>query len=97
MDDIWKDDGLQLLDSIAANAMRSSGSRETASKVMNEAIKVTKKISTFPNCGTKFTNQAGDDRYYTTFWNGCVVVWLIDNDGPLILGAWRSLPQPFKS
>jgi hypothetical protein len=89
----WTKEGWELLESIAINAYAFTGFRSSALRVMEEAKFVCELVETSPGIGKKMKNIFDEDRFWHTFHDGKILIWRMDEDGVLFVGAFYSLPE----
>lgn len=89
----WTKEGWELLETIALNAYLFTGFRASALNVMEDAQRVCKIIESNPGIGKKIKNIFGEDRYWHPFHDGKILIWKLDKNEVLILGAYYSLPD----
>jgi hypothetical protein len=93
MQNYWTENGWELLKIVAKNAALKSGFPSTVVKVVKDALELTLRISKFPHSGKHIKNVYGEDRYWSVFNEGKVAIWKIENDAPVFVGAYSSLPD----
>lgn len=90
----WTEDGWELLEGIALNAYAFTGHKTSASNVMSDARRVCKIVEANPGIGKQIKNIFNEDRYWHPFHDGKVLIWKLDDEGVLFVGAFYSLPNP---
>ena len=88
----WTQEGRELLETIALNAYLFTGFRASALNVMEDAQRVFKIIEANPGIGKKIKNIFGEDRYWHPFHDGKILIWKMDDQGIIFVGAYYSLP-----
>jgi len=89
----WTEDGWQLLEGIALNASVFTGFPSSGKKVIEDALRVCKLIEQNTGIGKNIKNIFDEDRYWHPFHEGKVLIWKLDDEGPLFIGAYYSLPE----
>lgn len=89
----WTEDGWQLLEGIALNTSVFTGFPISGRKVIEDAHRVCKIIELNPGIGKNINNIFDEDRYWHPFHEGKVLIWKLDDEGPLFIGAYYSLPD----
>ena len=88
----WTRDGWELLEGIALNAYAFTGHKTSAFNLINEAKRICNLVEANPGIGKNTKNIFNEDRYWHPFHNGKVLIWKLDDDGVLFVGAFYSLP-----
>ncbi len=88
----WTKDGWELLEGIAFNAYAFTGFKASALRVMTDANRITNLVVANPGIGKNIKNMFGEDRYWHPFHDGKVLIWKLDDEGVLFVGAFYSLP-----
>ncbi|MFA6236062.1 MAG: hypothetical protein WC635_01940 [Bacteriovorax sp.] len=89
----WTEDGWQLLEGIALNTSVFTGFPSSGRKVIEDALRVCKLIELNPGIGKNIKNVFDEDRYWHPFHEGKVLFWKLDEEKPLFIGAYYSLPE----
>lgn len=89
----WTKDGWELLEGIAFNAYSFTGFKMSALKVIEDANRVCSIAEANPGIGKNIKNIFGEDRFWHPFHDGKVLIWMLDDEGVLFLGAYYSLPD----
>ena len=89
----WTKDGWELLEGIAFNAYAFTGFKMSALKVIEDANRVCSIAEANPGIGKNIKNIIGEDRFWHPFHDGKVLIWKLDDEGVLFLGAYYSLPD----
>lgn len=90
----WTKDGWELLEGIAFNAYAFTGFKASALRVIEDAKRIGNLVEANPGIGKNIKNIFGEDRYWHPFHDGKVLIWKLDDDGVLFIGAFYSLPNP---
>jgi hypothetical protein len=88
----WTKDGWELLEGIALNAYAFTGFKASALKVMEDATRVCGIVEANPGIGKMVKNVFGEDRFWHPFHDGKVLIWKLDDDGVMFVGAYYSIP-----
>lgn len=89
----WTEDGWQLLEGIALNTSVFTGFPSSGKKVIEDALRVCKLIELNTGIGKSIKNIFEEDRYWHPFHEGKVLIWKLDDEEPLFIGAYYSLPD----
>ncbi len=88
----WTEDGWELLESIALNAYVFTGFKASASKVMEDAIRVCNIIEANPRIGNHIKNIFEEERFWHPFHGGKILIWKEGPEGIIFVGAFYFLP-----
>jgi len=89
----WTKDGWELLEGIAFNAYIFTGFKASALKVMEDAARVCRIVMANPKIGKNVKNIFGEDRFWHPFHEGKILIWKLDDEGVIFVGAYYSLPS----
>ena len=88
----WTKDGWDLLEGIAFNAYVFTGFRASALRVMEDSARVCSIVESNPGIGKNIQNIFSEDRFWHPFHEGKVLIWKLDEEGVLFVGAFYALP-----
>lgn len=89
----WTEDGWQLLEGLALNASVFTGFSSSGQIVIEEALRVCKLVELNPGVGKVIKNIFDEDRFWHPFHDGKVLIWKLNERGPIFIGAFYSLPK----
>ncbi len=89
----WTEGGWELLEGLALNASAFTGFSVSGKNVIEDALRICKIIELNPGIGKNVKNIFDEDRFWHPFHEGKVLIWKIEENELIFIGAYYSLPE----